>query len=201
MSAIGPIIDTLLRRVRDPHAIGTSRTFARTALSHAQRVYNTRMGFVLATETFTTYARRLVYSVTENLPLSARILSVRNNAGVDLDYEARWRELSAYSESWFRTTSTQHKVYSLIGRDLLILYPGKTADSTVSVLSTKLTTHFANDASVVEIPDANIDKVIDIAEFIVTLRNRNLTTARAILEDLLKGSVVSSSQVVNDGKK
>src|SRR5256885_1296057 len=143
--AISPLIDILLRRVRDPHALGTARTLARLVLSHSQRVINAKAKYVLTIETLTTFEACLIYPIGALLPNSARIVTVRDD-GHDLDYEPNWRNLANHRSDWFRQVKPQHQVYSMIGRDLLVLYPAKDYDSIVEVVSVKLLANFANDS-------------------------------------------------------
>lgn len=184
MSVVGPLLDTLLQRVRDPHAIGTSRDLARSLLAQAQRLLNTKDKLVLETVTLDTQARRLIYPIHDLLPTSARVVCVRDDSGNDLDYEMNWHDLSNFKSSWFRDVAPQHKIWSIIGRDLLVVYPARDIDSTVSVVSAKLTDTFNDDSSETEIPESDEPALLDIAELLVSIRNRNLPVAQDLLKAL-----------------
>jgi len=180
---IGPLISFLLRRVRDPQGLGTTRDLARLALSHSQRVINAKAKYVLTTETLATFEACLIYPIKALLPNSARIIAVRDDDR-DLDYEPQWRNLVNLEGNWFRHVSFQHRIYSMIGRDLLVLYPAKDHDSTVEVVSVKLLPNFASDSSTAEIPNSDEDFLLDIAELILTIKNRNLPVAESMLKSI-----------------
>src|SRR6266705_4676559 len=181
--AIGPLVDILLRRVRDPHALGTTRTLARLVLSHSQRIINAKAKYVLVTETLTTFEACLIYPINSLLPNSTRIVTVRDD-GHDLNYEPSWRNLANYRSDWFRQVKPQHLIYSMIGRDLLVLYPAKDYDSVVEVVSAKLLANFADDSTATEIPDSDENFLLDIAELILTIKNRNLPVAESMLKSI-----------------
>jgi hypothetical protein len=183
----GVLISTLLRRVRDPHAIGTTRTLTRTLLSRAQVLLNARDRLVLTTETLTTQPRCQIYPVHASLPLSQRILRVRDVDDRNLDWEHKWRNLANYSVSWFRKIANQHYLSATIGRDLLVVHPAKNVESTVTVLSVKLTTELVEDDTALEIAVADEDALLDIAELMMSVKNRNLTRAMELLKGMQNG--------------
>ena len=150
--AVGPLLDQVLQRVRDPHGTGINRDLLRLLVSHSQRVLNVKMNLVVTTETLSTEAARLIYPIHAMLPHSAHVLCVQDS-GNDLDYVRDWRTLANFKTGWFREVAPQHRVWSIIGRDLLVVYPAKDYPSTVDVISVKLIDDMNDDGTELEILD------------------------------------------------
>ena len=58
---LGPLVDELLRRVRDEHAIANPRDLVRRFLRHAEGLVGVGLRINQETITFTTERRRLIY--------------------------------------------------------------------------------------------------------------------------------------------
>lgn len=170
MTQAGALVTTLLQRVRDPQGAAHSRAFALAILSDAQRLVNLAQRHVLVEETLTTEARRMIYPVSSLLPLSARIEYIRDSVR-DLT-PTTIRALSHVDQRWPSRMGLTFESWVPIGRDLIIIYPAKTAASSVTVVSTKLTTAFAGEGDEVELPPEAEPAMLALAEAILLLRSR-----------------------------
>jgi RES domain-containing protein len=96
-----------------------------------------------------------------------------------LDYMRDWKVLVQADRHWCRAVGSRLKAWAMIGRSLLVLYPGlDTADSVtlVYVKNTDTLTHISN---VLEVPDKDLPQVLDVAESLLLLRERRLLSAEA----------------------
>ena len=85
--------------------------------------------------------------------------------------------MSAYDINWFRNiTGTRFETWTQLGRDILILYPGQAAASSVDVTYVKLltlhTNHKAAYNTASELPDEDIEFALKLAEIMLLARFR-----------------------------
>lgn len=175
--------DTLLRRVRDPQGLAHTRDFARTCLSHSQRIINTALGVVVETLTFATTPTQMVYPVSSYFPNAARVIAVMEN-GRDLAKLANHVQLAHIDMSWFRAIGTRFEAWCPVGRDMIVIYPAKSTDSSVQVKYAKLTTALTGEADASEIPDLYDDYVLSLAECFLLAKQRDLKAAMVALQRL-----------------
>jgi len=135
----GQLVDQLLARVRDTHALGTSRVTCRLLLTHLQRIVNARDGYVVDTLSFPTVPYQQIYKVSDpaQAPAALRMLGVQEGAR-DLK-KVLWKEFWYFDRAWGRAIGPQFELWSMIGRDLLVLWPSKPAADTVTLVYAKLT--------------------------------------------------------------
>jgi hypothetical protein len=65
---------------------------------------------------------------------------------------------------------------------LLVVFPAKDHDSSVDVRSVKLTDMFADETATVEIPAPDINMLLDLGEFFLSLKGRKLQRAAELLK-------------------
>lgn len=177
------LTDTLLRRVRDPQGLAHSRTFARTCLSHAQRILNTTLGVVVQNVTFATTPQMQIYSVSGFVPTAARVIAVREN-GRDLAKLSNHVQLAHYSLQWFREVGSRFEAWCPIGRDLIAIYPAKSLASSVEIRYAKLTTDLTAETTATEMPDEYMDYIVTMAECFLLAKQRDLKAAMVALTRL-----------------
>lgn len=176
----GVLVDELLRRVRDPQATGLSREQALFVLSHAQRVTNAALAQVLSKETITLEPRRLIYQVSE-LPFGEHcVRPVAVKAGSTTIPPCPWRSLGQTNRRWFRAVGMP-RLWSMIGRDLLVIYPAHGRRLDVEITFVKLTDMLINEDQTPELPDETYTVILDLAEGWVQIRNRLFSSAYAAL--------------------
>lgn len=167
----GPLVDQILGRVRDPQARITSRNFVRDRLADAQRLINTRFGFILDSATLTTEPLRIFYPVTALLAGAAWPQYVQQGER-DL-VKTAWKALWFMRRGWPRVVGPQYELWSLIGRDTIVVWPASTVSVALTVLSAKLTAGLANDDAELELPDDTLPMVVDLATVLVLLKARD----------------------------
>lgn len=177
----GTLLDVLARRVRDPNFQGTPRDDMRTLLSWAQRMINARNRTITKTATLTTEPDTLVYGVDANFPDAIRITSIRQ-AERDV-LEVPYKTLRQMRANWSRHPGTRFDLWAYAGRDLLVLYPMVSSAVSLEVRYVKLLDELVNDASATELPDDELPAVLDLAEMLVHLRQRNFTRLREMLPE------------------
>ena len=172
----GTLIDTVLRRVRDPGGAAHPRALVRDLLSQVQRLVNAARRDVLVEVAFTTEPNRLVYPMTSHpdLATSIRIEAIRDDDRVLP--RVSWESIHAHDHRWFRKVRDQFDAWAPVGRDLFVIYPAKSTASTVTIIATKLTDPLTTDASATELPDQRLPAVRDFVEGLLLARHRLLTS-------------------------
>lgn len=173
--------DRLLTRTREPLGTATPPALARILLSYAQQAVNIAHADVLATTTMTTATRQLVYPFGDIASNLVRIESVRLD-GEALLPRADWRELAQTDRAWFRRMGSKLRLWAQIGRSFLVLYPGLSAPTTVTLTYTTLTTRLTGESTAVELPDVRVEAVVDFAEALVLARRRLFVSAKPAAE-------------------
>ena len=178
------LTDTLLRRVRDQQGLAHSRDFARSCLSHAQRILNCAIGVVTESLTLATSPTMMVYSTSGFVPAAARVLTVRED-GRDLAPLTNPVQLAHLSLTWFRDIGPRFEAWCPVGRDLFVVYPAKRSASTMEVKYAKLTNVLAGEADSTEMPEEYSDYIISLAECFLLLKQRDLAAAQVALKRVI----------------
>jgi uncharacterized protein YcfL len=166
----GDLVDDILNRVRDPSAGANTRAFVRLILTNVQRLLNAKFGIVLAQTALTTNPSQQVYAITASVATAMRIVGVREDTR-DL-VEVAWHTLWYIKRGWIRRIGTAFEVFSLVGRDLLIIYPAKSTAGTVTLVYATLTDDLATDATAIQITDDYVPLLLDWTEVILLLKSR-----------------------------
>jgi len=187
----GQLVDQLLARVRDTHALGTSRVTCRLLLTHLQRIVNARDGYVVDTLSFPTVPYQQIYKVSDpaQAPAALRMLGVQEGAR-DLK-KVLWKEFWYFDRAWGRAIGPQFELWSMIGRDLLVLWPSKPAADTVTLVYAKLTADLSDDTVAIELPDDTVPLLVDLAEALICLKQRVYSPLTALAASL-QGRLVAS---------
>lgn len=185
----GVVTDTLLARVRQAGAPGTTNDLAMSILSKCQRTANAGLKRAVTSGTLTTVANTLIYEYRTDFTDSIDILSIKEG-----DREVQkcnsLADLQAYDADWVTATGTRFEFWLQIGRDILILYPAKTSGSTATVIYTKLTTGFNTYASdyntTFNLPDEDVDMALELAEILLLLRGKQASLAQLKAKRLIE---------------
>lgn len=180
---VGPVVDQILLRLRDPEGVIASRNFVRTRISDAQRLLNARFGWVLDSTTLITEPYRLFYPIVPLLPEAQRVWYVRHG-GRNLGY-VPWRTLTHMQRGWPRTLGARPEIWSRIGFDLLVVWPGVTTAQTLTIDSSKITTLLDSDGDDFEVRDDVVPMIVDMATALVTLKMRQLAPAAETMNTLM----------------
>lgn len=174
----GELVDRVLNRVRDPHAAANSRVFVREVLAHCQRLLNAKLGLVVSEITFDTVAAQVVYPIASLAETALRIVGVRED-GRDL-VEVKWREFWFLQRNWLRRVGTSFQSYSLVGRDLLVLYPAQAEAAQVTLVAAVLTDPLLSDDVAIQLPDDYHPLLLDLATVVVSLKGRAYQPLKAL---------------------
>ncbi len=195
----GPAAEIVLRRVREYGGTATSLDFAVQVLSMCQRIVNAGIARVIGSGTLTTKKSQHLYNYRIDLPDAVDIIAVKSGTR-QLFKCTTLAELYALSTTWFRATGSRFEYFMQLGRDLLFLTPAMTADSSVTVIYSKLTTVFTsgigNYNTAFELPDEDVDIALLLAEVILLLRSR-----RGLDVDLRIADLLSSLELHFTGNK
>ena len=169
---VGPLVTELLKRIRDPEGLGTTRTFARKILGYAQQLVNGAVSSRIEVREVATEPRRLIYKLTDLAPNAIKVLKVTDGER-DVTKLSSWKQLAHIDRQWSRRLSTRFQAFAMIGNDLIVIYPAKPEASTVRLRYSVATDLFTQDADVLCIQDEYVPLLLDVAEAILLLRKRN----------------------------
>lgn len=175
----GQLTDELLRKLRDPSAIGMTREFVRDILSKCQWCINGAYRKTKQTATLTTNPNQMFYPIAAVASDVLRIEYVREGTR-DLR-KTTLRELGHISTKWFRHVGERFQHFALPGRDLLVVYPAKSVGSSVEVVYTKLTTVLDADSVDVELPDDDMIEASDLAQLLLLIKMREFSMLDPLL--------------------
>lgn len=167
MATVGEVRQQLTTRMRShfPEALEIRM------ISHAQRIANCAIRRILVTTPLTVDPHRLIMDLRNLIPNYVFVFAVRDQER-DLDFMKDWRELARADRHWFRAVGPQFESFSLISRDLLVLYPALEFEHTVDVVCVKHLAPLQHDLEVLELGDEFIPLVVDLAEALLNIRER-----------------------------
>jgi hypothetical protein len=183
---IGPIVEKLMRRVRQEGGLAVSPDFATQIYSYCEQLTNTKTQRVISTTDLTTPKEKLLFHYRTEISDAIDILTIRES-GRRIERAQSLMALSAYDITWFRSiTGTRFEAWHQVGRDILILYPGQTAISSVSIEYVKLLT-FHDDFNASynedsELPDEDVELALKLSEIILLANLRQLEAAKSLIE-------------------
>jgi hypothetical protein len=175
-----------MRRVRQEGSLAVAPDFATQIYSYCEQLSNTRSQRVISTTSLTIPKEKLVFHYRTEIPDAIDILTVRED-GRRIERAASLISLSAYDIDWFRSIDgSRFEAWHQVGRDILILYPGQAAISSVSIEYVKLLT-FHDDFNVSyntdsELPDEDIEVALKLSEIILLANLRQLDVAKRLIE-------------------
>ena len=188
----GPIIETLMRRVRQEGGLAVNPDLAIKIYSYCEQVTNAYTKRVISSASLTVSKQRLLFhyrDLGEGISDAIDILSIRQS-GRRIERCDSIKALSAYDIDWFRAiTGTRIEAWCQIGRDILILYPGLATASSVTVEYTKLLTlrtdFIANYNTDSDLPSEDIEVALKLAEIVLLARFRQLKPAADKIKSIL----------------
>lgn len=187
-ASVGPAVDTVLQRVRDPAGLAHPRSFVRTLLTHAQRIVNLARPGALDEAVLPTQPNRCVYDFVgltqSGVPVDGS--AVARVEGVKLDESENlrmvdWDTLAHVDRNWPRKVAGRPRVWARCGRDLVIVWPARPDTSTVTLVYTKLTAVLASDADAFELRADRLPSVLALTEALLLLRLRRFDAVPAAI--------------------
>lgn len=183
----GPAVEELLRRIRMEGGTAMSSDFAMQLLSRCQRVVNAGMQCTITSTSFTTYKEQLLYNFRDVITDAIDITGIKVSNRTILKASSV-NDLSAYSHTWFRDTGSRFEFWLQIGRELLVLYPALSSNSSVTVYYTKYAAEMDSFAAyqntALELPDVYVDFAIGLGEVVGLLTAKRTDAAKKRVERL-----------------
>jgi hypothetical protein len=174
-NTVGSLISDTLNRVRDPNGLGHTRANALTLINHVARIVNAFTGDVKSSATLSTLRQLQMYSISAELPSAMNVIGVthrgRHLSNISLD------DLRAVDSEWPRAIGNQYETFSVVGKDLLILYPALPEADSVTVYYSKNLAELDNEADSLENPPHNDHVIVDTLEVILLMRQRDFSEA------------------------
>ena len=167
------LIERVSLRVRDPSNTAHGRSTVLALLSESQRLVNGIAEEVVATASLTVPPYRTILPIEENVPTALRVTGVRDESGRSLT-PVPWNALAHANRRWWRATSTRSRVWSTIGRDMLVVSPAAPDTQTLTVVFVKRTDALATEAAITEVITSTDDVVCDLTEALLLLKARRL---------------------------
>ena len=184
----GTVATNLIERVYATGGIAHTQAWVISILSKTQRVANAYLQAVHSSAVLTTLAEKLVYKLRDDVPAAIDVLSITDTRAGNVEQLERLDnllELSAYDVNWFRNiTGTRFNTWTQLGRDLLVIYPGRAAADAVTVRYTKLTNALAAAGTAFELPDEDVQVAKDLAEIVLLARDKQIVECSNKLEQL-----------------
>lgn len=177
MSTAGAEISTLSVRVRDPQLTAITEPEWLQLLSRSQAAWNAATMRTVASYTLTLEPFAPCYPINALIPDCIRILSVH-----DGDHElhrVRADSLKHTSPTWLRDQSTDPEEWTLLGRDLLIIYPAVDTAHTLTITYVQHTPDLAALTDELAIPEHDLPGFRDFTEAIACLKLRQLKLMEA----------------------
>jgi len=153
----------LLTRVRMTGVVAFSVTNIYGIISKCEQLVNLLLHRVVDTETLTTTLGIRIYDMRDDLPSAMRVISVTESDRT-LRYLGSWKNFAEYSRTWRSDYSTRFEAWGRMGATHLIVWPGKVGASSVEVTFVKAIAAMTANDHTFELPDEDVDLVIDLAE-------------------------------------
>jgi len=169
---ISTLITATLRRIRDTGALASARNTVRDVLSGAQKSVNVGTFAQVESAGLTINAQQLVYQIATVLPRAGRILGITHESR-EIGFTS-WSQLKNIDPEWFRRIGPRILTWSLIGRDILVIYPALNTADGVGVSYVITPTTIADETESNQIPDDETPLMVSVAEVILRIRARQL---------------------------
>ena len=170
--------DVVMKRVYAYGGVAHDKSWVISILSKCQRVINAFTGSVESSAALTVLKEKLVYVLRNELAECLDVSKVtESRTGVDheLARVTTPQELAAFDIDWFRKIDgDRYDAWLQIGRDLLIIYPSKAADGTLTIQYTKLTDELVNNTDAFDLADEDVSPVLDLAELVLLARDKQI---------------------------
>lgn len=182
----GAVRDILLKRVRQFGGVAITAVFAREILDKCQKILNVGRRYEIVVGILSLKKQRLIYSIKDDIaPDMVDILYIIKD-GKHILNAGSLADLSAYDVNWWRKIDgTALELWTQIGRDYLIVYPGLAADASYAIVGSKLTDTLTTINTDLDIPDERVDELLQLAEIILLTRGRQFAEVKLRTEDFL----------------
>ena len=182
----GEIKERVFDRLQMNSSVAYTDAFFYNVLSKVQNLVNSSLELVVATSTLTTIPAQFFYHLPWHLPDAIRVIDV-SDSDVTINHMKRWQELYQFDLSWYtETAASTFLLWSMIGRDMLVLYPAFATASSVDVKYVEYLDALTADASAFGLQDHYLGIVMDITELVLLAHQRELVAGAKKLEEVIK---------------
>ncbi len=159
----------LLTRVRDVQAVAHGDVLL-DVLSDCQRIINACYGGVVATASLTLVHRQTCYVRSDVATNVVRPVQVTANNRILT--RTPWTELKSDNPDWLHGVGMP-RVWDFIGHNLLVVYPSPPQAAAMTASVRYITeTADCTAGGTLEIPDAHVSAMLDLAAEVLLLRQR-----------------------------
>lgn len=185
---IGPTVEILLKRVRQEGGLAVDVDLATKVYSYCERVTNTFTKRVKDSTALSVPKEKLIFNYRDEISDAIDIIEIRKS-GARIEKLDTLFDLAAYNPDGFRKIDgTSFEAWIQVGKDILVLYPGQAAASSVDVTYSKLLTLHTdfttsyNTAS--ELPPEDIELALKLAEAVLLTSYRQNKAAQITLKKI-----------------
>lgn len=180
------LVTAILNRARDPQGIATSRATCLSLASTCQQVVNGILGDVIASQSLQLQPRTLIYPLSTFVASAITVVGVRDSSGRDLTHLDDGADgLAWVSTRWIQDVSDSPRCWSMIGHDLLVIYPAVRLGSSqsVTVFYSQLTPALLNEMNDSTVVPGETDYAIEqLTEALINLKSRDYEACKASIE-------------------
>lgn len=180
----GSLVTALGNRIRDPNSTAHPSASVITLLSYCQQVIGAATGALKITSSLTLPALAphnitdLSFSFIQHVRVERVLYQNR-----DLE-QTPWQSFAHHRPDWVRASGAQPLMWDMIGRLVVVTPTVLDRTETVSLIGTKLTATLAASGNAIELPDAHVPAILALAEQLLLLRHRLLTSVKPAVEQL-----------------
>ncbi len=179
---VGPLVDTVLQRIFDAGAVGTSRAMVRDLFARCKAILNAAIHSVLGTVNLTVQPFQQVYAYADIASDVIDVIAVRAGAR-DLSY-VEFKRLKQIDFRWFGATELRLRSWSTLAHNLLIVHPMLPMSEIVSVIYVQQPAILGGDADLVQLADDEIPALTKMVEALLRLRQRDFGGMKELLNEL-----------------
>jgi tRNA threonylcarbamoyladenosine modification (KEOPS) complex Pcc1 subunit len=186
---VSDTVDILLARTRQSGGIAVDPDFATEVLGICQQIVNTSLQRILVVASFATTGGQQLYPFSDVDTDLIDIVSIEEG-NRELHQAVTLEDLSAYDSTFFTTTGASAFIgWAQMGRDYFILYPAKTAASSVTVTYVQATTIYTDYSALtteaMELNDEDVEMVLKLAEATLLIRARTVEPLRNTIKSFI----------------
>lgn len=177
--------DEVLARVRDATGLMHTASFVRDRLTDAQRFLNGILGLSISSAAITLNPGQNFYKLSDSLPFCIRLVGLRGSSGYrDAAELPSLDSLLIYGPHWSRRTGAYVESWTMVGRDVLVVYPALKSATTLDAYYVNVCAAFTSGATTSEFSTEQCGLIVTLTEALLLLRQRDLEAAGRAMERL-----------------
>lgn len=166
------LVDSLLRRLRDPLGEAHPRSLALDVYSRVQVALNAFRAYVLGRFDLVTTPGKSVYAMDADI-YGLHHVSVVDKAGLHIDEIPMWRDLWKLSTTW-QVDQGPIRGWAMVGLGLFAIWPTPPTPTTLTLSGPRVTPMLTDDDEPLSFRREDADIALDLANALLLLRWRDL---------------------------